>query len=306
MNKAYAEFWPKDPPTRVAVQVGALAGNSSVEIQCTAMLPGFEREVVTVPGLPALKGFPLSFAVRGDGMIYASGSQGIDFKTMKLVPGGAGPETKRTMENLKNILEAAGTSLENAVVCELSLRDMAADFKAANEAYQAFFSKGNFPARIAVQVAALAGGAAVEVRCTAAESASGRKVVKVPQLPETNFPLSSAIVAKDTVYASGMLGVDMKAGTLVPGGIANETRQALENLQDVLEAAGAEMKDVTICEVSLRDMKDFKGLNAIYASFWPEDPPARVAVQVGALALGASVEIKCTAVLGSSSQAIVV
>lgn len=301
MNEAYAKFWPKDPPSRVAVQVGALAGNSSVEIKCTAVLPGKERDVVDVPGWPKMPGFPLSFVVRAGGMVYASGMQGLDLKTMKLVPGGAAAELRQTMENIETMLQAAGTSLDNAVGCEISLRDLA-DVKAVNDVYKTFWHAGRFASRIAVKVAGLAGNASVEVRCTAAAAGTPTQVIKVPAWGRLSVPAALAVAAGKTVYVSGMAGIDFKDGKLVPGGIVNETQKALENLKTILEAANAKIEDVMECEVNLRTMQDFKALNAAYSTFWPKDAPARAAVQVGGLQDGSSVEIKCTGIVDEAKE----
>mmetsp|Transcript_95672 Transcript_95672/g.297867 ORF Transcript_95672/g.297867 Transcript_95672/m.297867 type:complete len:433 (-) Transcript_95672:3-1301(-) len=293
MNEAYAAFWPKDPPSRVAVEVGSLQGGASVEIQCFAAMPGYERSVVHVPGIPEMKGFPLSLGVQANDLVYASGMQGMDIPTKKLVEGGVAAETKKTLENIEAVLKAAGAGLDRAVSCEVSLQRMS-DFQAMNAAYSSFWPHGSFPSRVSVQVAQLAGGAAVEIRCLAAGAALQREVVAVPGWPQLHgFPLSAGIAAGDVVYASGMQGLDMKAGTLVPGGVAEETRQALENVAAVFAAAGAWIQNALLCEVSLRDIEDARAMNDAYVRFWPEDPPARFCVQAAGLAGGAAVEIRC-------------
>uniref|UniRef100_A0A7S4S1N2 Uncharacterized protein n=1 Tax=Alexandrium monilatum TaxID=311494 RepID=A0A7S4S1N2_9DINO len=301
MNRAYAAFWPEEPPSRVAVQVGALQGEASVEIQCTAAMPGYGRSVVHVPGIPELKGFPLSLGVQADGMVYASGMQGMDIPTKRLVDGGAAAETKKTLENIDAILKAAGSGLDRSVSCEVSLRSMG-DFGAMNAAYSAFWQQGGYPSRVAVQVADLAGKAAVEIRCLAAGQGLRREVVSVPGWPGLHgFPLSMGTVAGEVVYASGMQGMDMQAGKLVPGGVAEETRQALENARAVFAAAGARLEDALLCEVSLRDIKDVQAMNEAYARFWPKDPPARFCVQAAGLAGRAAVEVRCLGLRASVS-----
>eukprot|EP00438_Fugacium_kawagutii_P036091 Skav218072 [mRNA] locus=scaffold1832:137912:141532:- [translate_table: standard] len=92
----------------------------------------------------------------------------------------------------------------------------------------------------------------------------------------------------------------MNTSKLVEGGAGPETTQTLRAPPDIkaaAEASGTGLQDVVACEVSLLSMKDFAAVNKAYASFWPSEPPSRVAVQVGALARGASVEIRCTAAL---------
>lgn len=83
---------------------------------------------------------------------------------------------------------------------------------------------------------------------------------------------------------------------LVEGGVAAETRQALDNIVAVLEAAGAAPRDVAQCSVFLADGGELEAMRVVYLEYFPA-PPARVAVEVGDLGLGARVEIECTAVL---------
>eukprot|EP00434_Breviolum_minutum_P004054 symbB.v1.2.003569.t1/scaffold204.1/size273638/18 len=100
-----------------------------------------------------------------------------------------------------------------------------------------------------------------------------------------------------------MQGMDMKKMKLVEGGAKEETKQILQNLDTVLQAANSSMKQVTLCSVSLVNIsRDFKDMNEAYATFWPKDPPARVAVQVAALAGNASVEIQCNAALNDKNR----
>jgi len=313
MNEAYAAFFPKEPPARIAVQVAGLAGTASVEIQCNAALKGRGRSVVKVPGFPdlAAKGFPLSFATKVDGMVYLSGTQGMDMTKMKLVEGGVGAETTQALKNLQSVLEASGSSAGRVVGCSVSLTNMT-DFAEMNKAYEAFWPKdaeiGGLPTRVCVEVAALAGSGKVEIQCNAAgaEVSGAPAVVKVPGWPEMKgFPFSAAVKAGGIAYISGNQGVDMHTSKLVGGGAGPETTQTLQDIKEAVEATGAGLEDVVACEVSLRDMKDFAEVNKAYAKFWPKEPPSRVAVQVGALARGAAVEIRCAAALTASMEVLV-
>ncbi|MFO7587352.1 MAG: Rid family hydrolase [Gemmatimonadota bacterium] len=83
--------------------------------------------------------------------------------------------------------------------------------------------------------------------------------------------------------------------TLVEGGLEPETRQTMENVRDVLAAAGASLGDVVKCAVFLADIADWPAFNAVYAEYFPEDPPARAALAATGLALGARVELDCIA-----------
>jgi 2-iminobutanoate/2-iminopropanoate deaminase len=91
--------------------------------------------------------------------------------------------------------------------------------------------------------------------------------------------------------------MDPDTGKLVQGGIQAQTRQALSNVQAILEEAGSSMENVVKTTVFLQDMGDFAKMNAIYAQFFAGEPPARSAVQVAALPLGGMVEIEAVAVV---------
>lgn len=109
-------------------------------------------------------------------------------------------------------------------------------------------------------------------------------------------PYSPAVCAGPFVFVSGQIGLDAATGQLVEGGVEQETRQALENLKAVLEAAGSSLERVVKTTVFLRDMSTFAAMNAVYAQYFPADPPARSTVQA-VLPKGAKVEIDAIALM---------
>jgi 2-iminobutanoate/2-iminopropanoate deaminase len=114
--------------------------------------------------------------------------------------------------------------------------------------------------------------------------------------PQPAGPYSLAIRAGNQVFTAGQIGLDPQTGQLTPGGIEAETRQALTNLKHILEAAGCGLEHVVKTTVFLQDMADFARMNAVYAEFFPQRPPARTTVAVAALPKGARVEIEAIAV----------
>jgi 2-iminobutanoate/2-iminopropanoate deaminase len=102
-------------------------------------------------------------------------------------------------------------------------------------------------------------------------------------------PFSPAVRVGNMLFLSGQIGVRPDAtGELVPGGIEGETRQALENIRDVLVRSGSSMDRVVKCLVMMADMREWDRMNAVYATYFPNQKPARSA-------FGARVEIECTA-----------
>ena len=110
--------------------------------------------------------------------------------------------------------------------------------------------------------------------------ATARQVIKTAKAPQSNSPLSQAIVAGDLVFTSGQLGIDPKTGQMVAGGIEEQTEQVLLNLATVLEAAGSSPELVLKTTVFLTNMDDFSAMNTVYRRHFKQDFPARSTVQV--------------------------
>lgn len=109
------------------------------------------------------------------------------------------------------------------------------------------------------------------------------------------LPFSPARRAGDLLFVSGTIGNEPGTESLVEGGIQPETRQALTNIQRVLEEHGASMADVVKCTVMLADISDWAAMNEIYVQFFEPPYPARSAFGASGLAIGARTEIECIA-----------
>jgi len=123
----------------------------------------------------------------------------------------------------------------------------------------------------------------------------GKKIVSTEKAPKAIGPYSQAIRTENLVFTAGQVGFDPATMNIVEGGVEAQTRQVLTNLKHVLEAADSGLKFVIKTTVFLQDMNDFAAMNAIYAEFFPENPPARSTVAVAGLPKGALVEIECVA-----------
>ena len=123
-----------------------------------------------------------------------------------------------------------------------------------------------------------------------------RKIVASPKAPNAVGTYSQAVIANGTIYVSGQLPIDAATGEFVPGGIKEQLHQVFKNLQYVLEEGGYTFADVVKTNVYLSDMGNFAALNEVYALYFKEPYPARVAYQVAALPKAALVEIDVIAV----------
>lgn len=109
-------------------------------------------------------------------------------------------------------------------------------------------------------------------------------------------PYSQAVKANGFVFISGQLPINPETGAFPEGGVKEQTRQSLENLQAILAADKLAFSDVVRTGVFLKDMEDFAAMNEVYGEFFTEKFPARVCVEVARLPKDALVEIEVTAV----------
>lgn len=128
-------------------------------------------------------------------------------------------------------------------------------------------------------------------------TSEGKKIVSTDKAPKAIGPYSQAVCIEGLVYTAGQVGLDPATMELVESGVEAQTRQVLTNLSHVLESADSGLNFVIKTTVFLQDMADFGKMNAVYAEFFPENPPARSTVQVAGLPKGALVEIECVALV---------
>ena len=121
------------------------------------------------------------------------------------------------------------------------------------------------------------------------------KTISTTKAPAAIGPYSQAIKVGNLVYTSGQIPIDPKTGSIVEGGIKEQTRQSLTNVKTILEEAGLTMANVVKTTVFMADMNDFAEMNAVYAEFFSEPYPARSAVAVKTLPKGALIEIEVVA-----------
>jgi 2-iminobutanoate/2-iminopropanoate deaminase len=125
-----------------------------------------------------------------------------------------------------------------------------------------------------------------------------RKVIYTENAPKAVGPYSQAISTGNFLFTAGQVAIDPRTGKLVEGGIKEQTRQVMENLKAILAEAAADFSKVVKTTVFLQDIKTFVDFNQVYGEYFPSEPPARSTFQVGALPLGAMVEIEMIVLLG--------
>lgn len=125
-----------------------------------------------------------------------------------------------------------------------------------------------------------------------------RKTISTTGAPGAIGPYSQGVVAAGPfIFTAGQIPLVPATGQLIDGDITAQTRQALENLKAILEAAGASLGSVVKTTVFLKDMGDFAAMNAVYGTYFRDAPPARSAIEVARLPKDARVEIEAIAVV---------
>jgi 2-iminobutanoate/2-iminopropanoate deaminase len=124
-----------------------------------------------------------------------------------------------------------------------------------------------------------------------------KQVVRTEDAPKPVGPYSQAIKSGNLVFVAGQGALDPRTGEVQRQSIQTETKQVLENLKAILTAAGSSLDRVVKTTCYLADMSDFQAFNAVYAEYFPQDPPARTTIQAGRLPLDLRVEIEVIATI---------
>ncbi len=123
-----------------------------------------------------------------------------------------------------------------------------------------------------------------------------KKIIFTENAPKAVGPYSQATEINGMLFVSGQIPVNPETGKIVEGGISEQTEQVMKNIGAILTEAGYAWSDVVKCTCLLENMNDFAAMNAVYATYFTENPPARAAFGVVKLPLGVMVEIECIAV----------
>jgi len=124
-----------------------------------------------------------------------------------------------------------------------------------------------------------------------------KEIINTEKAPAALGPYSQAIKAGNTIYVSGQIPLIPETMEIISDDVQEQTKQSLENVKAVLEAAGATLNDVVKASVFIKDMNDFTKINEIYATYFTENKPARACVEVARLPKDVKVEIEVIAVV---------
>jgi 2-iminobutanoate/2-iminopropanoate deaminase len=251
---------------------------------------------------PAGQTPPYSLAVTAGGVIYVAGQLPTDDKG-NLVAGDINVQTKQVFDNLRSILQQAGSSLDNAVTATVMLQN-AGDFPAVDQIYRQQF-KGEPPARTTVIGSMVRPGALLEIQVTAVPNGVQRKPILPAGWMKPASPYNYAIQAGDTLYMSGLVARNGKDNSQVQGDIGVQVKTIMDNAGEILKAAGMSYGDLVQGRVALKDMEKFAAMNEVYRGYWEKDRPARVSCQVSPPGTF-DVEITFMAIKGSSPREVII
>jgi reactive intermediate/imine deaminase len=239
--------------------------------------------------------------VRSGEFVFLSGFTGARPGTNEY-PAGVGDQVRQAMENLRAALAREGLDFSHVVSSNVFLSDTRS-FRAMNEVYRTYFDRGP-PTRATVEADLPAPASLVQISLIAARPSVSKEVITPSDLMTPELPYSWGIRVGTTLFIAGLTSRDPETYQPVGGDVGAQTRQAMSNMGAVLRAANLDYDDVASCQVFLDDARDFQEMNAVYRTFFPEDPPARATVRAGLMNPAFKVEIQCVAD-GSANRTVV-
>jgi 2-iminobutanoate/2-iminopropanoate deaminase len=277
MNEVYGSFFgPDHYPARTTLEFPGLPDKANIEITCIAYADKSKISAVIPPAgtIPAAMG-PYRPAVWAGDTLYVSGSGGRKPKTNELDATIEG-QTKQTMENIGQILAAAGLEHKDTVFTNVYFLDSdgykGPTYGKLNSVYKDFFKLGMAPSRASFCVSKLPGTISVEITFIATRDRANKGRVVPDSAGPSPTSSNGGVLDRDTLYTSGKSG----SGATVQ----EQMRDSLESIRGILKLAGMTMENVVNAQVYLKDIGQMDAMNAVFKEYFPKNPPARTTVQV--------------------------
>ncbi len=274
LNRVFRQYFPKAPPARSTIGVASLPG-TPLEISAVAVRDLSKKKTVIPPGYPA--NAPLSPGVIAGDRMYLSGFLGRDINTGQ-IPSDQAEQVQLSLDRMAQTLKAAGLDFRNMVFVNPYLTKNI-PMSVMNSVYAKHFEFGNTPARATIQVAGLPSGANIEFTGVAVLDLARRRAVR-PKNMAPSPTASPCMFAGDTLFCSAKSGfIPGVNGGIYASTVETQLRQTMRNLLDGLEEAGMDFSNVVATNVYLDNIDDFAAMNAVYAQYFGQVPPARTTIQ---------------------------
>jgi reactive intermediate/imine deaminase len=274
MNKAFAHYFPRNPPARATVGVHHLPTDTPIEINAVAVRDLASKKPIVPAGLHVTA--PVSPGVLAGERLYISGSAGVDLATGK-IPEDAGDQVRLAFDRFHQVLTAAGMDYANVVFVNPYLTKNL-PMQVMNRIYADHFEFGNTPGRATIEVSFLPHGANIEFTGVAIGDLTKRRAVRPKNMPPSPTA-SPCVFAGDTFYCSAKSGfIPGPHGGIYADDVETQVRQTMRNLLDGLEEAGLNFSHVVASNVYIDNLEEFGKMNGIYGKYFEAAPPARTTV----------------------------
>ena len=275
LNKAFAAYFPKDPPARGVLGIVRLPQDKAVQINAVAVRDLKDKQPVCPPAFKPNNAFSPGMLTHD--RLFVSTTPGDDPSTGK-VPQDPAAQVDLALDGMKAVLEAAGLTLSNMVFVnpylthEVRMRIM-------NEHYARRFEFGNTPARATIEVSALPESAHIAYTGVAVRDLSQRRAIRPKNMPPSPTA-SPCVFAGDTLYCSAKSGfIPGPNGGVYAATTADQARQTMRNLLDNLEEADMSFDQVVSTTVYLDDLSESAVFEKVYGKYFKGTLPAQTTVQ---------------------------
>lgn len=277
MNEVYGSFFgPDHYPARTTLEFPGLPGGANIEVTCIAYADKSRISTVTPPAgtIPAAMG-PYRPGVWAGDTLYVSGSGGRKPANNELDPAIEG-QTKQTMDNIGQILAAAGLKHQDTVFTNVYFLDangyQGPTYGKLNSVYKDYFRLGLAPSRASFCVSKLPGAISVEITFIATKDRARKGRVVPDSAGPSPTSSNGGVLDGDTLYTSGKSG----SGATLEA----QMRDSLKSIEGILKLAGMNLSNIVDTHVYLKDVSQMGAMDTLFKEYFPKNPPARTTLQV--------------------------